>query len=70
VQPKRHDGVLNILDDSVALQAPFYYETKYAGNVLRTSRDGYGFFNSRGGSASSAQTPSTDTKVAFGSQFA
>jgi len=32
LQPKRRDEVLNILDDSAALQAAFYYWTKYAGN--------------------------------------
>jgi len=34
VQSKRHDEVLNILDDSAVLQAAFYYWTKYAGNVV------------------------------------
>ena len=32
MQPKRRDEVLIILDDSAALQAAFYYWTKYAGN--------------------------------------
>jgi hypothetical protein len=33
LQPKRRDEVLIILDDSAALQAAFYYEAKYAGNL-------------------------------------
>ena len=32
LQPKRRDEVLIILDDSAALQAAFYYWSKYAGN--------------------------------------
>jgi len=37
LQPKRRDEVLIILDDSATLQAAFYYEAKYAGNLRKAS---------------------------------